>query len=98
MAALTVLSPFGIQAQFGPLRHFDTDRALPQVFRLNSASIDAGAYWLGLPASTGLPYNQLPIGSTFNGGWSADGGWYIPGRRAQAFLEYQVNYEGDPRY
>lgn len=97
-ATLAALVPLPVRGQFGYLRPFDTERTLPQGFQLNSASIDAGAYSLGLPASAGISSGQSQIGTTFNGGWSADMGWYAPGHRMQMLAEYKVSYEGDSKY
>lgn len=95
---LGALAAPAAQAQRSYLEPFDKVRGLPQGPQLNTVSIYGGAYSLGLPASSGLPHDRLPLGGMAGGGASADAGWYWPGRRNRGFINYRADYDGNLRY
>lgn len=87
-----------VRAQELHLAPFTEDRGLPSGFVLNRVSSYVGGFDLALPESGGPTLAGGSMETVFGGGFSADLGWYLPGRRTEAFADWSVSYDGNARY
>lgn len=90
--------PQTLQPQASRLMPFSDERGLPAGLRVNRVSAYFGGFDLAVPVTDALGTSTRPLGTVFGGGWSADFGWYVPGRRTAAFVDYAVAYDGNLRY
>jgi hypothetical protein len=80
------------------LTPFADSQTLPFGIQVNRVSTYMGGFDLTVPPAGGSDLSSRSLGTVFGGGLSTDMGWYLPGRRTEAFVDIGFSYDGNWRY